>query len=369
MKILYLTSTLALYDGWGRYSKDVVHEVANAGHDVRCVVQEIEDNATIEQQAVLEKPVNYMANPVRSYRAAAKVQSVIDRFRPDIVHILAEPYMTLLPFLKVQNARVVATLHGTYAYFPAVVRQPKRLIAHMLYRFAVPKLDTAIAVSTYTANYAKLQMPSLNDKVRVITNGVREVPTHVDRADNEGRKRILFVGSVKPRKGLYEALQALAKYNELYGSDVVYDIVGTYDKGSQYVQKLRGVIAANGLEKNVQFHGQVPDDQLQSFYRSADCYLMLSRHRNGQFEGFGLVYLEAASYGVPSIGSIESGASDAIKEGETGFIVDPDDSKAAARALHDILDPQQEWFEACRAWAKHHLVSVKVKEILKVYSQ
>jgi phosphatidylinositol alpha-1,6-mannosyltransferase len=72
-------------------------------------------------------------------------------------------------------------------------------------------------------------------------------------------------------------------------------------------------------------------------YASADVFAMLCRNRWAglEQEGFGIVFLEAAACGVPQLGGSSGGSAEAVRDGETGFVVDGDD--AAAQALTTLL--------------------------------
>ena len=88
--------------------------------------------------------------------------------------------------------------------------------------------------------------------------------------------------------------------------------------------------------------GRVPDDRLAAFYGCGDAFAMLCRDQWGglEREGFGIVFLEAASCGVPQVAGRSGGSADAVVHGETGFVVDdPRDVAAVAGALAHVLDP------------------------------
>ena len=121
------------------------------------------------------------------------------------------------------------------------------------------------------------------------------------------------------------------------------------------VQRLDGVHVAIGgtgrdadrLERlaghRVHLVGRVDDDLLPSFYGCGDVFAMLCRDQWGglEKEGFGIVFLEAASCGVPQIAGRSGGSADALADGETGFVLDdPRDVGAVARAITAALEPQ-----------------------------
>jgi phosphatidylinositol alpha-1,6-mannosyltransferase len=98
----------------------------------------------------------------------------------------------------------------------------------------------------------------------------------------------------------------------------------------------------NGIDGKVIFAGRLPDEKLPEYYAACDVFVMLSREvrtRNGGTlgEGFGIVFLEAGACGKPVIGGRTGGISDAVLDGVTGLLVDPDDHYAVAKAIISIL--------------------------------
>lgn len=90
----------------------------------------------------------------------------------------------------------------------------------------------------------------------------------------------------------------------------------------------------------VRFLGRVPEADLAAIHGCADVYAMLCRNRWAglEQEGFGIVFLEAAAAGIPTVAGRSGGASEAVDHGETGLVVDdPTDSSAVAAALRKLL--------------------------------
>ncbi|HXJ31728.1 MAG TPA: glycosyltransferase family 4 protein, partial [Gemmatimonadales bacterium] len=112
--------------------------------------------------------------------------------------------------------------------------------------------------------------------------------------------------------------------------------------GGPLREYLGRVAQSVGVEQNVEFLGEVSDDQLLDLYRSADVLAVLSRESAslGGAEGFGIVCLEAAACGVPVVAGRSGGLPDAVQDGVTGILVDPQDLGAAAEAIVSLLaDP------------------------------
>lgn len=139
-----------------------------------------------------------------------------------------------------------------------------------------------------------------------------------------------------PRKGfdtLIEAAHVLARR----GDDVAVAIAGD-GRDRKRLERL----AADG-PGNVRLLGRVTDAERAEYYGAADLFAMLCRDRWGglEQEGFGIVFLEAAAAGVPSLAGRSGGSHEAVEHGETGLVVDtPDDAEAVADAVGSLVaDP------------------------------
>ncbi len=102
------------------------------------------------------------------------------------------------------------------------------------------------------------------------------------------------------------------------------------------LSRLRALSTQLGCDASIEFIGFVPSAEISDLYRWADLFVMASGKMQGSkliAEGFGIVYLEAASYGVPSIGLKIGGTSDAIVDGGTGILIDHQDANMLSQAI------------------------------------
>jgi phosphatidylinositol alpha-1,6-mannosyltransferase len=98
------------------------------------------------------------------------------------------------------------------------------------------------------------------------------------------------------------------------------------------------------LDSSVEFTGAVPDGELPGAYRQAEVLVLLGRDSpaDGGAEGFGIVCLEAAACGIPVVAGRSGGLPDAVEDGVTGILVDPNDLADCAAAIVALLeDPQR----------------------------
>jgi len=151
--------------------------------------------------------------------------------------------------------------------------------------------------------------------------------------------RVAFVGNVEPRKGLDTLVEGVARAD----APVDLTVVGrAVDEG--HAADVRRLVRERGLADRVRFAGRLSDDELTDVLRESHVLAVPSR-----YEGFGIVYLEGMSFGLPAIASRAGGASETVVDGETGALVDPDDPAAVARALDGFAADPDRLVETGRA--------------------
>lgn len=345
MKIALLTHTFDESAGWGRYAQMLRDELTARGHEV--VVPE------------LPHPWKCVANPLGIFRGRKLLRTFLRKEGVDVVHVVVEPYATLVRGI---TEPVVLSAHGTFVVPEHTQPWYMKALAHYFAQEYYHSVEQVIAVSSYTKKYLLAHYSIPENKVVVVPNGV-VVPEEAP-SDKESRE-ILYVGELKPRKGLDLLLKALVVYEGEWNLTVA----GKCKDDDPFMRELHAYIEKEGIGDRVSFVGRVSDEELEKLYQSAGVFVMPSVPRGGGVEGFGLVYLEAAARGVPSIGSIHSGAVDAIKDGVSGYVIDPFDTNAFVEALGNVLDAKRIKATDCYAWANKHKVSVFVDKIFEVYIQ
>lgn len=149
------------------------------------------------------------------------------------------------------------------------------------------------------------------------------------------RPYIFSVGRHIERKGFDQLIRAMAIVARTLPEVRLY-IGGTGPQTSD----LKAIVAELGLASQVIFLGRLSDDELDAAYRHCHCFAMPNRTlANGDTEGFGLVFLEANAYGKPVVAGRAGGAVDAVRDGNSGFLVDGTDPHAIADALIRLFDP------------------------------
>ncbi len=147
---------------------------------------------------------------------------------------------------------------------------------------------------------------------------------------------LLTVARLDFHKGIDTVIRALPAVRAAYPT-LRYLVAGVGTYGPQ----LRRLAADMGLGDVVRFLEFVPDDDLPALYNLATLFVMVSRRHELLVEGFGISLLEASSSGLPVIGGRTGGVPEAVREGETGLLVDPDDPSAVAAAIRQLLGDRE----------------------------
>ncbi|GAA0478200.1 glycosyl transferase family 1 [Paractinoplanes deccanensis] len=167
-----------------------------------------------------------------------------------------------------------------------------------------------------------------------------------------GRPVIVCVSRLVPRKGQDMLIRALPTIRRR-----VPDAALLLVSGGPYRKKLERLTRDLDVERHVVFTGSVPWPELPAHYAAGDVYAMPCRTRAAglDVEGLGIVYLEASATGLPVVGGDSGGAPDAVREGETGYVVGGTDVPALAARLTDLLTDRAlatRMGKAGRAWVE-----------------
>lgn len=194
-----------------------------------------------------------------------------------------------------------------------------------------------IASSRFSASLAeRLGTPS--DRLRIAHPGVDAdrfaLDGPVDRraaglADDE--LVLLTVGRLQRRKGHDMVIQAVALLKDELPK-LRYLIAG----GGTERARLEALVRDRGVGDRVRFLGEVPDAELPRLYALCDVFAMPNRTDGHDVEGFGIVFLEAAAAGRPTIGGRSGGVPEAIADGETGLLTDGGSPEAVAAAIRTL---------------------------------
>ena len=177
-------------------------------------------------------------------------------------------------------------------------------------------------------------------------------------ADAEGRVILLSVGRLSERKGMTEFIERCMSTLIAQRPDIKLVIIGAEpDKALRHArgqtQRIHDAIKSNGLEQHVIMLGRVDDEMLSQAYASSTLLIFPVLDVPGDAEGFGMVAIEAAAHGLPTVAFAAGGVPDAVHDGVSGYLATPGNyPQLSAIILKHLLHADNErWRTQCVAFA------------------
>ena len=199
-------------------------------------------------------------------------------------------------------------------------------------------VDHVISNSIFTKNLA-INMGVNENKIDVINPGVDAVKEiskkDLDQAEkifNGKSNRLITVSRFDKRKNHEKVIMAIRNLKELY-PNIIYICIGYGDEE----QNLKKLVNELNLNNHVIFLKNVETELKNALICKSNIFVMPSIIHNKSVEGFGIAYIEAAQYGIPSIGGKDGGASDAIIHEKTGLICDGNNLEEIYSSIDKML--------------------------------
>jgi phosphatidyl-myo-inositol dimannoside synthase len=370
MRLALFSSTADAKNGYGNITVEYCRELLKQKQDFTLFLPEAE--RAFHAKYIPEVPAEFSLPPyifeMKNPKSLLYLRP-IDVSKYDIVHSLLDfPYC----FLAARSAKkykkpFIMGSQGTYGVVP-LLRFPDRLALEYAYSAAqhivVPSLYTRKTILAHTKKKYVID---------IIHNGVNfsrfdgERDVSAIRAPYEGKTIFLTVGGLKERKGqdlVIEALGILKKSTE----DFVYLLVGDGEWKSVLVDCAK----KHGVEDKVVFVGAKDGEELVKYFHACDVYVHTPKVVHYNFEGFGIVYLEAGACGKPSVATDAGGVGDAVENGRTGYIVGDGDAEAIADRLHLLMrddDIRARLGAAGREYARRHNWHLIVRQFGRLYAK
>lgn len=283
--------------------------------------------------------VRYGAQSKTSYFAAVK-KSIVQQ-KPAIVQIENRPHV-VKQFARIHK-KVWLNLHSN-TFIQSHAIRPQQLKQQLL-------AAHRIVVNSYFLRRDVIRrVPEVAHKVKVVYPGVdlhrfksrfHEDGQHIRQSFRKeqqwnGRQVILFIGRLIPLKGAHHLLAVLPQIVAQH-PNALFVIVGSAYYGSHrlttYGQRLHQ--QAKSFRNHVQFVPYIPHHDVPKFMLAADMAVVPS----GQREAFGLVNVEAMACGLPIVATKNGGMPEIIRDGETGYLIDPGHVQSQLQQkLNELLD-------------------------------
>ena len=179
------------------------------------------------------------------------------------------------------------------------------------------------------------------ENIRVIHNGIRSMKVKTKR---ETKKTLIYLGAISKDKGVEDVIEVFSQIPKK--EDFQFWIVGKSD--TKYLGELKQKCKESGIENKVKFWGYV--DERNKFELLSKAYLLINPSIR---EGWGLVVIEAASVGTPTIGYNVAGLKDSVKNGETGILCEPNPEACTKAVLSLDETKYQTLRKNCLNWSKN----------------
>ena len=229
------------------------------------------------------------------------------------------------------------------------------------FSWVMKEIARSIDVATYLGDFTRSAIaPRFSDPKKLIKIAPGIDTEHFKPRDTEELRRtlgladrptIISVGRLVHRKGQDRLLEALPRIVERFPNATLI-FVGD----GPHRDHLDSLVKRFKLERNVLFIGRIQYAELPEYIALGDVFAMPSRSRlfGLEVEGLGIVYLEASACGIPVVGGASGGAPDAVRHGETGYVVDGNDVGEISERIIQLLEDnylRESMGSAGRQWA------------------
>ena len=318
--------------GWQAYDAAAPYKITRIRH--------MRANLLSAYAGITQKIVRKIGVFFNNRRILNQTLSLIKKNEISTVCIGAQDALGWLvkPLKKHTSVKVVIYVHGEEVSQPAFspkfeTRRQQGLLA----------ADAVVAVSRFTVNLLVENYRVPIERIKLHTNGVDLqvfggtdlAPSNAD-IDLPAQPWVFGCGRLMERKGFDQLIEAWPAVIEAFSTAKL--VIGGEGPLSDQLKKQ---ILRLGLESSVSLRGWIPDSDLPYYYQQAALFAMPNRTLpDGDTEGFGLVFLEAAAMGTPSIAGLGGGTADAVTEGETGLFVDGANIQHISDAIVRLLEDE-----------------------------
>ncbi len=265
---------------------------------------------------------------LRKYRKAQLINEFIKENK--IEGIIADHWKSL-ELIKTNNKKY-CLIHSKEINHPRGSKSNQRILN------VLNNVEKVIANSEFTKNLA-INCGVNEDKILVINPGV-------DPAEDLDKKslikiesllkvktpRLITVSRFDKRKNHEKVIMALRNLKQTY-PDIVYICVGDGDEE----QNIKNLVKELDLEGQVMFFKNISSNLKNALIAKSNIFIMPSIIHKKSVEGFGIAYVEAGQYGIPSIGGKDGGAADAIDHDKTGLICDGNELNDVYSSIDNLL--------------------------------
>jgi phosphatidylinositol alpha-1,6-mannosyltransferase len=318
-----------------------------------------EDHKTFDEQVSFSIERVSGIKLLRKYRKAQLINEFIKKNK--IEGIIADHWKSL-ELLKTAKKKI-CLIHGKEINHEKGTSLNKRVLE------VLNNVETIVANSEYTKNLA-ISLGVHQKKIIVINPGVDQVQelnkktlNKVENLLKHKSPRLITVSRFDKRKNHEKIIMALRNLKQIYPS-IIYMCIG-YGEEEKNIKKL---VAELSLQEQVMFFKDISSDLKNSLIAKSNIFVMPSIIHKKSVEGFGIAYVEAAQYGVPSLGGKDGGASDAILHQKTGLICDGSELDEVYSSINSMIENNKylEYGKAAKENSVKFIWSNVVEEYKKI---
>lgn len=225
--------------------------------------------------------------------------------------------------------RLILALHGTEILTLARVPSRARLFGQVL------SVAARIGVvSRFSRSLLQRHFPGHEERLVLAPGAPRQLPSLEHTGSNDGHLRVLCVGRVHPRKGQHALVEAAALLPASLRARLHVQLAGPVRR-EDYCARIVSLAARTGVA--VEWFGSVSNDALAHLYAGADLLCVPSLPHPASVEGLGLSALEGSRAGLPVLAHRTGGLAEAVLDGQSGLLADPEDRRDLAAKLQILL--------------------------------
>ena len=314
---------------------------------------------------IFDEQANFSIERVGGIKFLRKIRKsqLIDEFTKEnkVKGIIADHWKSLEP-LKSKNKKY-CLIHGKEINHPKGSALNKRVLN------VLNNVEKVIANSQYTKNLA-IEIGVNEEKIIVINPGVdpakeldKKSLAKVESLLKIKKPRLITVSRFDKRKNHEKVIMSLRNLKQIY-PDIVYICIGYGDEE----ENIKNLVKELDLVSQVMFFKDISDELKNALIASSNVFVMPSVIHKKSVEGFGIAYVEAAQYGVPSLGGKDGGAPDAIEHENSGVICDGNSLDEIYSSLSSMLSSNKfvEYGKNAKSNSDKFLWSNIIKEYKKI---
>ena len=298
---------------------------------------------------------------IKFLRKIRKAQLIDEVSKENQIQGIIADHWKSLELLK-NNKKKYCLIHGKEINHPLGSRLNQRVLK------VLNNVDKVIANSNYTKNLA-IEIGVNEEKIIVINPGIDQIKD-LDKKSLEKVEsllkiktpRLITVSRFDKRKNHEKILMALRNLKQIY-PNIVYICIGS---GEEEIN-IKSLIHQLNLQGQVMLFENISKELKNALVAKSNIFVMPSIIHKTSVEGFGIAYVEAAQYGIPSLGGKDGGASDAIDNGKTGLICDGNSLDEIYSSINNMLENKK--YLEYGSNAKNFVKKFQWSEIIEKYKK